>query len=449
MERFHYGDLAELKKRASELNAYLPFAEDTGILKTGIRIGDHILCNRLGTAPMEGADSLPDGSPSELTFRRYIRNAEGGSAVIWSEAISIVPEGRSGSTQLLINDENLDRYKLFCERIKEAGLKKNGYAPFLVMQANHSGRYSNPGNVPSPVIAYRNPVYEEFRAADDSCIASDDYLMQLEERFGESALLAKKVGFDAVDIKACHGYLLMELLSAYERPGRYGGSLENRSRLLMNGIGAAKAYEDSDFMVTCRLGIYDGARYPFGFGVSKDGSLDPDLTEPKELVSRLSREQGIGFICLTMGNPYVTTHVTRPFDKGKYEPDEHPLTGVSRMITGFAEIKKAVPEMIIYGSGPSYLRQYADLCTAGAVQEGMIDGMLFGRLSFADPDFANEIITQGRIAGDNVCITCGGCGDLIRAHKPTGCVIRDRDVYGGYMKEFALEKKDLPKNYRG
>ena len=202
-------------------------------------------------------------------------------------------------------------------------------------------------------------------------------------------------------------------------------------------------------MVTCRLGIYDGVPYPFGFGAAKDGSLKPDLSEAKELVATLHHEYGLDLINLTMGNPYVTTHVTRPFDQGKYEPDEHPLKGVARMISGIGEVKKCVPGMTVYGSAPSYLRQYADLFTAGAVEAGMIDGMLFGRMAFADTDFANEILQNGRIDEKRVCLTCGKCGDLICAHKPTGCVVRNYQTFGKFYKEFMEEKKDLSANFRG
>ena len=239
-ERFSYKSLAEIKAKAAELGVHLPFAEDTHVLKEEVSFGNVTLKNRLGIAPMEGADALPDGSPSELTLRRYVREAEGGSAMIWFEAISIVPEGRSSAHQLMLTRENLDNYKKFTAAIKEAGRKANGFAPYLVMQANHSGRYSNPQGKPAPMIAYRHPEYEKLRAADDSCIVTDDYLKGLEEKFGEASLLAKEAGFDAVDIKACHGYLLMELLSAYQRPGLYGGSFENRTRLLRNGIAAVQ-----------------------------------------------------------------------------------------------------------------------------------------------------------------------------------------------------------------
>ena len=449
-ERFHYKTLEEVKERAEELKVYLPFSSSTDILKTPLKVGNVTFHNRMGIAPMEGADSLEDGSPSDYTIRRYVNEAIGGSALIWFEAISIVPEGRSSKTQLLLTEENVESYKRMNEKIKEAGRKANGFEPYLIMQANHSGRYSNPDNRPAPMIAYRHPQLEQYRAADDSSDSNPDGLNQsLEESFGKAALLAKKAGFDAVDIKSCHGYLLAELLSAYDRPGQYGGNYENRTRLLKNGIKAAKVWEDENFQVTCRLGIYDGYEYPWGFGVSEGSGLKPDLKEPIRLVKELYGNCGIQMMNLTMGNPYATTHVTRPFDMGKYEPEEHPFTGIGRMIAGIGEVKKAVPEMVIFGSAPTYLRQFADLYTAGAVEEGFCDGMLFGRMAFADPDYANEIIKNGRIDPKRVCMTCGKCGDLIRAHKPTGCVIRDPKTFMPFYKEFLEIKKKQPANFRG
>ena len=388
-EKFHYKSLEEVEQRAAELGVSLPFAVDTHCLAYPLQVRNITFPNRLGIAPMEGADSTPEGAPSAYTVRRYVNEAIGGSAVIWFEAISIVEEGRSSQTQLLLTRDTLDEFKKMTAAVKEAGIKANGYAPYLIMQANHSGRYSNPGNKPAPMIAYRHPILEQYRAADDSCIVSDDYLKGLEVKFGEAAALAKEAGFDAVDIKSCHGYLLAELASAY------------------------------------------------------------NLTEPKRLVRELHDELGVDMVDLTMGNPYATTHVTRPFDFGKYEPDEHPLVGLARMIHGIGEVKKAVPEMTVWASAPSYLRAYADLFTAGAVEEGLCDGMLFGRMAFADPDFANEILKNGRIDPKRVCLTCGKCGDLIRAHKPTGCVIRDAKTFMPFYKEFLEIKKTQPANFRG
>ncbi|MFI3169571.1 MAG: flavin oxidoreductase/NADH oxidase [Faecalibacterium sp.] len=448
-ERFSYRSLEDVKTKAADLGIVLSLAADTKVLAQPLKVKEITIANRLGTAPMEGADSLPNGSPSEYTTRRYLNNAKGGSAVIWFEAISIVPEARSSSTQLLLSKENLEDYKRLTDAVKEAGRKANGFAPYLIMQANHSGRYSNPDNKPAPLIAYRHPWLEQFRAADDSCIVSDDYLKNLEEKFGEATKLAKDAGFDAVDIKSCHGYLLTELTSAFTRKGEYGGSYENRVRMLKNCIAAAKVHEDAQFLITSRLGIYDGYAHPYGFGVSPDSGLTPDLAEPIRLVQELRNEYDIRLLNLTMGNPYATTHVTRPYDAGKYLPDEHPFIGLDRMIQGIGAVKKAVPDVAILASAPTYLRQYADLFTAGAVEAGLCDGMLFGRMAFADPDFANEIIKTGRMDPNRVCLTCGKCGDLIRSHKPTGCVIRDHQTFMGFYKEYLETVAAQPKNFRG
>ena len=99
-ERFHYKTLEEVRAKAAELGVSLPFASDTHALTQPLNVQGVTFMNRMGIAPMEGADSLPDGSPSDYTLRRYCNEAAGGAAVIWFEAISIVEEGRSSRTQL-------------------------------------------------------------------------------------------------------------------------------------------------------------------------------------------------------------------------------------------------------------------------------------------------------------------------------------------------------------
>ena len=439
-ETFHYSSLSELRQTAESLGVHIPVSEDTSVLGTPLSVGAARLPNRLGIAPMEGADALPDGSPSELTLRRYLRQAEGGAGIIWFEAISVAPEGRSSAHQLMLTDANLDAYKRMIHAVREAGMRQNGYAPYLIMQANHSGRYSNPEGAPRPLIAYRHPYYEALRPATDANIVTDEYLRSLPPVFEHAALLAREAGFDAVDIKSCHGYLFAELTSAYLRVGEYGGSYENRTRLLKQSILAAKTYERADFAITSRLGIYDGYPYPYGFGVREGGDATPVMEEPIRLVRELHEELGLSFIGLTMGNPYVSTHVTRPYDRGNYPPPEHPLEGIARMIDGIGQIKRAVPGMTVLASAPTYLRQYADAYTAGAICEGLCDGMLFGRMAFAAPDFANRMLREGGMDKSAVCITCGKCGELIRAGRPTGCVIRDGEVYLPHYREYLAAK---------
>ena len=447
-ETFHYSTLEDVKRTASEMNAFLPLSEDVSPLYKPLALGAKTAPNRIAFQPMEGTDGTETGAPGALTIRRYERFAKAGPGLIWFEAVATVPQGRASAHQLYLREDNLDEFKRLTDDIRETCLRENGYVPVLVMQATNSGRYSKPTGAPDPMIAYNCPPLEDT-PLPASRILSDEQLRRFEEAFGVTARLSQRAGFDGMDVKCCHRYLACELLSAYTRPGEYGGSFENRTRLLRNGILAAKAYEDSSFMVTCRLGIYDGYAYPYGFGVSPESGLTPDLTEPIRLVRELHDTYGLDMVNLTMGNPYATTHVTRPFDKGKYQPDEHPFIGLDRMIHGIGTVKKAVPEMTVFASAPSYLRRYADLYSAGAIEQGLCDGMLFGRMAFADPDFANEIIRDGRINPKRVCMTCGSCGDLIRAHKPTGCVIRDPETFMPFFREFQEIKKTQPANFRG
>ena len=152
-----------------------------------------------------------------------------------------------------------------------------------------------------------------------------------------------------MDVKCCHRYLACELLSAYTRPGAYGGSYENRTRFLKNAYRAAKAAITGDFFLTSRLNAYDGFPYPYGFGV-REGSLEPDMTEAIRLIGELRAEFSIPLINVTMGNPYQNPHVNRPYDHGNYVPDEHPLEGESRMMHCVSTIQKAHPDLPILGA---------------------------------------------------------------------------------------------------
>ena len=417
-------------KQNQELNAGLPYAEKTDVLAQPLAAGPVTIPNRLACQAMEGCDGTPGGSPDELTVRRYDRFARGGAGLIWFEATAVMPEARANPRQLYIHEENLDDFKREVERIKETGLRENGYAPVVVMQATHSGRYSKPEGVPAPLIAYHNPIFEAKAPVSDDRIVTDSYLDRVGAALVHGAELAEKAGFDGVDIKACHRYLNSELLSAYQRPGRYGGSLENRTRLLRESIAGAREVCGASFLVSSRLNVYDGFAYPNGFGVRADGSLDFDPTEPIWLLEQLSA-LGVPLVDITMGNPYFNPHVNRPFASGGYDIDEHPLTGVARMLCGTATLRRAVPDMKMICSALTYLGVAAPHVAAGFVKNGGFDVAGFGRTAFAYPDFARDILKTGEMDPKKICICCSKCTQIMRTSGGTpGCVIRDRAVYG-------------------
>lgn len=434
-ETFHYKTEAEFSEKLQELGLEIRLSGNTEPLFRPLGA----IPNRIVFQPMEGCDGGTDGTIGELSLRRYIREAEGGAGLLWFEAVAIVPEGRANPRQPWLTEKTLASFQRTVEQVKEAGLKKNGYAPVMILQATHSGRYSRPEGTPAPIIAYNNPLFEKDAPLPADRIAGDDYLAGLAEYYGKTARLAEKAGFDGVDIKCCHRYLLSELLSAYDRPGRYGGSLENRARLLLDGIDAAKASTGSGFLKTSRLNLYDAFPYPFGFGTDlREGSAARDTGELFTLVSWMM-EKGVRLLNTSMGNPYVNPHVNRPYDLGGYVPDEHPLEGVARMIAGVEELSAAFPDLSVVVSGLTYLRQFAFPAAAALVESGSAALAGFGRESFAYPDFPNDL-RKGAVDRRKLCVACSKCTELMRAGSVTGCVLQDRDIYLPLYRTYCMKK---------
>lgn len=435
MLRKVYSATEEFISQNRELDTELPFSENLSVLGRKLIIGNKTINNRLACQPMEGCDGNPDGTPGELTLRRYDRFAKGGAGLIWYEAVSVLPEGKANPRQLHINENNLDAFRRQVDAIKETALKENGFEPVVIMQATHSGRYSKPEGKPAPLIAYNNPIFEKDSPISPDRIVSDEYIDKVKEALINSASLAEKAGFDGVDIKACHRYLNCELLSAFNRSGRYGGSFENRTRLLRESILGAQQVTDGGFIVTSRMNVYDGFPYPYGFGVREGAGIDTDLTEPVELIKLLS-SYNVQLLNITMGNPYFNPHVNRPFAKGGYTHEEHPLEGVSRMLKGIADIKREVPEMNLIASAFTYLGVAAPYVAAGFIEAGLFDMAGFGRTVFAYPDFSKDILSSGSMDKNKICICCSKCTEIMRTPGGTpGCVIRDRDVYAPIYKK--------------
>ena len=436
---FSYKTLNELQDALGKMNLALPLSEDAGILAGAFSFGGLNVPNRFAVQPMEGCDGNPDGSPSELTMRRYHRFAAGGAGLLWFEATAVVPEAKANPLQLMLTEENLDAFKSAVEDMRETARRACGHEIAVIMQATHSGRYSKPAaGKPMPIIMRRNPIFESKAPDLPYRIITDDELKRLEERFGEMTRLAEQAGFDGIDIKACHGYLLCESLSAFTREGEYGGCFENRTRAYTNSIRSAiSAKTKQEFLITSRLTAYDGFPHPYGFGAASGGGEGVDLTEPLRLIDILHNELGINALNLTMGNPYQNPHVNRPFDNGAYTPPEHPLQGVARVYEITEKIAKEFPALSIMASAPSYLRALSVHLAAGAVEANVCDIVGFGRMAFAYPDFAKDFLS-GSVDAKQCCIACSKCSQIMRGGGKAGCAIRD-SVYTEIYRKLCAE----------
>lgn len=443
---------------AREFNCPVEAIEDLSILKEPVQAGYLTVPNAMAIHPMEGCDGNSDGTPGDLTIRRYQRFASGGAGLLWAEAIAVVREGRANPRQIWLHEGSFESFKSMVSMMREEAARSMGpdHKPVIVAQLTHSGRYSKPDGVAAPVIPQRDPYRDpltpqphpdtnrESKIPEDYPLVTDEYLDELQGKYVEAARLAYKAGFDAVDIKSCHGYLINELLASRDRPGKYGGSFENRTRFLLEVIDRIHAELGEDKTVTLRLGVYDCIPFPFGWGVDEKDFTKPDLTEPVKLIELL-QERGVRMINLTIGNPYYNPHIGRPFNqaiKGAYPEPEHPMSGVSRMLGIAGQLQQKFTDIAFVGTGYSWTRQLMGNVAAACKKNNISKIIGAGRMSFAYPDFAKDIVKKGCMDESKVCIGCSACTQLMRDGQTAGCVIRDDEVYGPIFRRGRSGDKD-------
>jgi len=450
--------IEDLQRLNRQVGVFVDAMEDVSILAQPVEFARLTIPNSLAVHPMEGCDGDAQGRPDRLTVRRYERFAAGGAGLIWAEAIAVVEEARANPRQLWLHQGSQEAFAAMVARAREKAAQANGagHRPVIVAQLTHSGRYSKPGPAPKPIIPQRDPYRDPMapqprpdknrksRIPDDWPIVTDEYLDRLQEAYVEAARIAYETGFDAVDIKSCHGYLINELLACHNRPGKYGGSFENRTRFVLSVIDRIRAELGDKIRIVTRLGIYDAIPHPYGWGVDKHDYTKPDLTEPKKLIGLL-HERGVRLINITIANPYYNPHVGRPFNEpivGGYAEPEHPLVGVARLIDLTAQVQKEFPDIAFVGTGYSWLRTlFANVGAAGKAK-GLVTLIGAGRMGFAYPDFARDIIHHGRMYPDKVCVGCSACTQIMRDAGRAGCVVRDNEVYGPIFKFGRMSDRD-------
>ena len=434
----NFGTMEEIKNYCETEGYDIGFSKNVEAFHKKKKVNETTLENSIAILPMEGCDAHVSGAPSELTQRRYIRFAKSGAALIWLEAMAVEETGRATPHQLFLNEQTQQSLAALCAMIKQEGKIQNGFEPVVIAQLTHSGRYSKPNGIPAPVKAAHNPwLDEKFNINKTDEPISDISLQALEEKFVQAAIMTKEAGFDGIDIKMCHGYLLNELLSAFTRTGEYGGSYEGRTRFVKNVLAKVRQATRKSFIIGSRINIFDAMPYPYGFGMDKDGSLKSNLSEPIRLVTEL-KELTADIIGITMGNPYYNPHYNRPFDKGGYISPEPPLKSVERLLVLAKQLKKQTAGMPIVGAGYTYLREFAINAGAYALENGGADLIGFGRQAFAYPEFVSDILNKGSMDSKKVCIACSKCTQIMRNGGPTGCIVRD-NIYRLIYKEYCGE----------
>jgi NADPH2 dehydrogenase len=445
-------------KTASDFRAYLkqsgiPLEFDDGLI-TGTDAplaqpyrltNGFVIGNRFCVLPMEGWDGTLEGSPSELTFRRWQHFGASGAKLIWGgEAVAVRHDGRANPNQLMISEANLAALTQLRESLVAAHAASFGNTDDLLigLQLTHSGRFCRPNDKKrlEPKILYHHPVLDrKFGVPPDYPVMTDDEIMRLIDDFITAAQRAKRAGFRFVDIKHCHGYLGHEFLSAVDRPGPFGGSFENRTRFLREIVAGIRAkvpgleigvrLSPFDFIPFRQSanGVgepepYDGSVYPYAFGGDGTG-LGIDLTEPKKFCDLLF-SLGIGKVCITAASPYYNPHLMRPATfppSDGYQPPEDPLVGVARLVNVTAELKKHCPALLVVGSAYSYLQEWLPNVAQHTVRTGDADFVGLGRTMLTYSDIVSDVLAGRSLQRKRICRTFSDCTTAPRNGLVSGC----------------------------
>jgi NADPH2 dehydrogenase len=446
---------SELRARLEALEIELPL--DEGILSAAegsplaqpIRLFGKTVGNRWAVHPMEGWDGTSSGLPTPHTLHRWRNFGRSGAKLVYGgEAVAVRHDGRANPHQLLICPEHEKGFAELLSSLRKSHVELFGSDRDLLvgLQLTHSGRFSrpDPDGKPKPRILYHHPILDPRVGIDpsnDEPVLQDGQIEELIVSYIRAAALAGEIGFDFVDIKHCHGYLGHEFLSARTRPGRYGGSLENRTRFLREIVEGIRR-EVPELPIAVRISAFDTVPfrsdeqgrggpedfshclpYEFGFGVDRDNPLQTDLSETLSLVGMLDR-LGIRLINLSCGSPYYSAHILRPAyfpPSDGYWPPQDPLIEVARQIHTARTIHRRFPTQIHVGSGYSYLQQFLPLVAQAAVRENWISFVGIGREVLSYPELPADTLHGRPLKLKKLCRTFSDCSTGPRNGLISGC----------------------------
>jgi len=428
--------------------------------------------NRFCIHPMEGWDGTVDGRPTDATVRRWKHFGASGAKLIWGgEAVAVSHEGRANPNQLLINQHTKKELGLLRETLVAAHREACGSTDGLLvgLQLTHSGRFSRPNEKtkPEPRILYHHPFLDRRVSVDENHpVLTDGEIRGIIADFQSAALIAADLGFDFVDVKHCHGYLGHEFLSAHTRTGDYGGSFENRTRFLREVTAGIRSIAP-DLQIGVRVSAFDGVPfvadpnesgtaqtgvgipepyqqalpYAWGFGVDREHPTEYDLDEPVRFLSLL-RELGIKLVNISGGSPYYNPHVQRPAiypPSDGYQPPEDPLVGVARQMEVTRFLKQSFPDLVLVGTGYTYLQEFLPLVAQAAVRAGWVDSIGLGRMVLSYPQLPRDVISGRVLQHKRICRTFSDCTTAPRNGLASGCYPLDehykQSAAGAQLKE--------------
>ena len=338
------------------------------------KIGRMPVKNRIVMPPMATNFAGPSGEPTERLIRYYAQRAKGGAGLIIVENVQVkYPEGKNVACQLRLDqDKYIPGYQELAEAV-------HAYQARIFIQIHHAGRQYHDiegaeGVAPSgiPCGFLQQPV---------RALRSEE-ILDLIERFSETALRAKKAGMDGVEFHGAHGYLINEFMSPHtnQRMDEWGGTFERRMRFPLKIIERTREKVGPDF--------------PFSFRFSADEFVEGGITlEDSKKIARMLENSGIDVLHVSAA---IYESMQRILEPMRFEEGWRSYLA--------AEIKKSVHiPVITVGQirSPEVAEQI--------LRDGKADFVALGRTLIADPDWP-EKARQGRTAEIRKCISCNiGC----------------------------------------
>jgi 2,4-dienoyl-CoA reductase-like NADH-dependent reductase (Old Yellow Enzyme family) len=426
----------------------------------GVTINGKRAGNRWAIHPMEGWDGTTTGGVTEEMLRRWQRFGESGAKLIYGgEAMAVRPDGRANPNQIIITEENKAGIASLRETLVKTHQGRYGTTDDLVIgfQLTHSGRFCKPNDKKrmEPRVAFRHPILDhKFNVTSDDQMFTDAEIDELIQCYIRAAQIAWDVGADFVDIKHCHGYLLHEFLGAHSRPGKFGGSFENRTRILRDIVAGIRA-SGNKIEIGVRLSAFDFVPfkpdpalsqpgklgpgipedyshclpYHHGFSVNPNNPIDYDLTETFQF-AELCAQLGVKILNLSAGSPYYNPHIQRPAaypPSDGYQPAHDPLIDVARQLNVVRQIKARAPKnMVLIGTAYSYLQEYLPHVAQYVVRNGWTDMVGLGRMVLSYPNLLAEAVEKGALTNKLICRTFSDCTTAPRNGMISGCYPLDK-----------------------
>lgn len=298
----------------------------------------------------DGEGAIADGAPSPATIAYYRDRAGRGPGIIIVEHTYVTRSGKAHKGQLGLDDDS--SISAFGELA--TGIRSQGAV--AVLQISHVGAGGNPEVTGGPPLGPSE--IPPPRAKFTPTPMSEDQIHETQRHFALAARRAQLAGFDGVEIHSAHGYLSSQFLSPLtnNRKDKYGGSVENRARFLLETVAAVKAEVGSEFVVFVRLGSTDG--------------IEGGLTyEHAAETARMLEDAGVALIDIS----------------GNYASSRPPGAEPGYFVPAAAEIKKVVKVPVIV-TGGIVEGSFAE----SVLQEGKADLIGVGRAMLRDKDWVSH-----------------------------------------------------------